>query len=199
MQGDGGLRDLPMLMPGGIPENAYELHGRLYDMLCGPDGLRRFLWAVEADPAPVVIVRSRALPAALAAHAVPVEVPPLGSARLFKLVASPARACGGGKKVRLPVGDRAARMRWLDRQAASNGFTVLGAPRLRWWTTRINRGGQVILRETAMYEGMLSVGDPARLAQAMEQGIGRSRSFGYGLLRLFQPRCSVTSSLMEHS
>jgi CRISPR-associated protein Cas6/Cse3/CasE subtype I-E len=127
------------------------------------------------------------LPAALAAHAVPVVVPPLGSERLFKLVASPARACGGGKKVRLPVGDRAARMQWLERQAASNGFTVLGAPHMRWWTTRINRGGQDILRETAVFEGVLRVADPGRLAQAMEHGIGRSRGFGYGLLRLFEP------------
>ena len=194
MHSDGGLCDLPMLMPGGIPENPYDLHKRLYEMLCGPNGQRRFLWAVEADPAPIVIVRSRALPLPLAAHAVPVEIPPLGNERLFRLVASPARACGGGKKVRLPTGDRRARMQWLDRQAASSGFVVLSEPRLRWWTTRINRGGQNILRETAVYEGLLRVDDPGCLAQAMEFGIGRSRGFGYGLLRLFQPRHPLASA-----
>jgi CRISPR-associated protein Cas6/Cse3/CasE subtype I-E len=199
MLDEGGLRDLPMLMPSGIPENPYELHERLYGMLCGPDGQRQFLWAVEADPTPIVVVRSRMLPAALVAHAVPVEAPPLGSERLFKLVASPARACGGGKKVRLPIGDRAARMQWLDRQAANSGFTLLGPPHVRWWTTRIVRGRQIILRETAVYEGMMRVGDPVRLAGALEHGIGRSRSFGYGLLRLFHPHDSTPSRLAERS
>ncbi len=144
------------------------LHRRLYDMLCGPDRQRRFLWAVEAEPAPSSLSapaccppRSRPMPCRSrfpnwgtngCSGSLPPRRGPAVAARRFGSPSATARRGCNGLTAR--------------RRAADS--PVLGAPRLRWWMTRINRGGQNILSETAVYEGLLRVDEPGRLAQAME-------------------------------
>ena len=179
------LRDLPMLMPGGIPSNVYEVHERLYEMFC-VGGRRAFLFAMERDRAPIVLIRSRSLPDGIAASAIPVETPPAGERRLFRLEASPV-VSDNGKKCRLPVGDMSARIGWLAKRAEGCGFGLVGEPSVRWRTVRMIRKGVRIARESALFEGELEVTDAERLGHALEHGIGRSHAFGFGLLRLFLP------------
>jgi CRISPR-associated protein Cas6/Cse3/CasE subtype I-E len=180
----GLLRDIPMLMPRGIPENIYEVHEQLYSMFC-VDGVRNFLFVIEREVAPVVLVRSRTLPAELATSAVPVEVPAAGDHRLFRLEASPT-ASRNGKKGRLPVGDLEARIEWLARQAVKVGFELADRPIVTWRTVSLERRGSFISRESALFEGELLVTDAKMLEHTLEHGVGRSHAFGFGLLRLFR-------------
>jgi CRISPR-associated protein Cas6/Cse3/CasE subtype I-E len=178
------LCDIPLIMPKGFPDNSYEVHERLYSQFC-VNGVREFLFSMEGDVAPIVLVRSRNFPDALASAAEPVELPDVGERRLFRLTASPT-VSRNGKKTRLPPGDRPGRVAWLARRSGEHGFELVGEPTVTWRSMKLIRQGKSIIRESARFEGMLQVTDAARLETALEHGIGRSHAFGFGLLRLFR-------------
>jgi CRISPR-associated protein Cas6/Cse3/CasE subtype I-E len=184
----GQLREVAMMIPGGM-KDPYEVHQKVYGMFCGPGDRRRFLFAIDrGDAAPVVLVRSRHIPQPLDSAAMDVDFPGDGEHRLFRLDASPAMRVEGGKKRGLPPGNRGARTDWLARQGKRHGFEIAGTPYVTWRSVRLTRQGEVIWRESAIFDGELRVTDTALLAEAMEHGLGRSHAFGFGLLRLF--RCS---------
>ena len=95
------LREIPLIMPGGFPDNPYEVHERLYSEFC-TNGVREFLFSMEGDVAPIVLVRSRDFPESFASAAEPVDIPAAGARRLFRLTASPT-VTRNGKKTRLPA------------------------------------------------------------------------------------------------
>jgi CRISPR-associated protein Cas6/Cse3/CasE subtype I-E len=182
--GSNRLCDIPLIMPKGFPDNPYEVHERLYSQFC-VNGVRGFLFSMEGDVAPIVLVRSRNFPDALASAAEPVDLPGVGERRLFRLTASPT-VSRNGKKTRLPPGDRPARVAWLARRSDEYGFELVGEPTVIWRSVKLVRQGKPIIRESARFEGMLQVTNAERLETALEHGIGRSHAFGFGLLRLFR-------------
>ena len=77
-----------------------------------------------------------------------------------------------------------AQMSWLERKANENGFRVLGCRlgnRRAWrWVRKGERG----VHDGVDFEGALEVVDAGRLGNALLNGIGRGKTFGFGLLSL---------------
>jgi len=125
----------------------------------------------------------------------------VGDRLRFRLVANPTRrlskrslganghpvknwANKGGKGMRVPVpADRLSD--WLVRQAERGGFSVeeesVGVSPSYVYVNKAREEKAVRLR-SVRYDGTLTVTDPGRLREAIEQGIGPGKAFGFGLL-----------------
>lgn len=82
--------------------------------------------------------------------------------------------------------DTAARD-WLAGRAESFGFTLPLAPEVgayRQHALGKQESGQPIRYSSVDYEGLLEVTDPERLSETLQNGIGRAKAFGCGLLLL---------------
>lgn len=58
----------------------------------------------------------------------------------------------------------------------------------RFQRTRIQRGGRGLEGPDAIVHGTLTIGDPVRFAELLARGVGRHRSYGYGMLLLRPPQ-----------
>jgi CRISPR system Cascade subunit CasE len=75
---------------------------------------------------------------------------------------------------------------WLERQARRHGFSVQGVdviPTPDVFGLKA-KGKPPIKIFTVLYQGILQVEDPTLLVEAIQQGIGRGRSYGCGLLSI---------------
>lgn len=82
--------------------------------------------------------------------------------------------------------DTAARD-WLARRAESLGFTLPVKPEVGAYRQHAlvkKDGGQPIRYSSVDYEGLLEVANPERLGETLQNGIGRAKAFGCGLLLL---------------
>lgn len=133
-----------------------------------------------------------------------------GERLAFRLRANPtiARMSGGkGRSHRadvlmdarkpFPVGERtsqpcieameAAARHWLKSRADAFGFALPVEPETgayRQHALGKRDGGQPIRFSSVDYEGLLEVTEPEQLQSTLQQGIGRARAFGCGLLLL---------------
>jgi CRISPR system Cascade subunit CasE len=103
----------------------------------------------------------------------------------FRLKANPSKR---DKETRKTVGlySQSDQEAWFRRQAAQHGFGVEGLdiiPAANLWGTK-EKGQPQIKIHTALFQGVLKVQNPALLVTAIQQGIGRGRSYGCGLLSL---------------
>jgi CRISPR system Cascade subunit CasE len=74
---------------------------------------------------------------------------------------------------------------WLTRRAERAGFSVQsGSTTVSPSYVYVNkaRNGDGVRLRSVRYDGTLTVTDPGRLREAMEQGIGPGKAFGFGLL-----------------
>lgn len=116
-----------------------------------------------------------------AAVAIRTEAPIATDVRLFTL-----KACVGkkrnGKHIYFAHGDWRARRAWLDKQAAQNGFEVI--------TVHITDKREVIDKanpftvDSTRFTGALKVTDPKKFSAALNRGIGKCRTFGFGFLTI---------------
>lgn len=89
---------------------------------------------------------------------------------------------GIGKRVPVPD-DRLCD--WLDRRGQSHGFAIdKGTIVVQPGYLYINKGGKGQGRRlrSARYDGILQVEDTVRFKEALVQGIGSGKAFGFGLL-----------------
>jgi CRISPR system Cascade subunit CasE len=103
----------------------------------------------------------------------------------FRLKANPSKR---DKETRKTVGlyYQPEQEVWFGRQAVQHGFSVEGLdiiPAANLWGEKA-RGQPQIKIHTALFQGVLKVQDPALLVAAIQQGIGRGKSYGCGLLSL---------------
>jgi CRISPR system Cascade subunit CasE len=103
----------------------------------------------------------------------------------FRLKANPSKR---DKETRKTVGlyYQPEQEAWFARQAAQHGFSVEGLdiiPAANLWGEKA-KGQPQIKIHTALFQGVLKVQDPALLVTAIEQGIGRGKSYGCGLLSI---------------
>jgi CRISPR system Cascade subunit CasE len=103
----------------------------------------------------------------------------------FRLKANPSKR---DKETRKTVGlyYQPEQEAWFARQAAQHGFSVEGLdiiPAANLWGEKA-KGQPQIKIHTALFQGVLKVKDPALLVTAIQEGIGRGRSYGCGLLSL---------------
>lgn len=75
---------------------------------------------------------------------------------------------------------------WLQRQMQRNNACTLGDVRLAEFhlETMRRRGNARLVRPNAVLEGTLSITDPAEFRRLLARGVGRHRTFGFGMLLL---------------
>lgn len=72
---------------------------------------------------------------------------------------------------------------WLAQRAINAGFELSAEPLVSGYRQHvIRRKGQEIRFSSIDYEGVLTVSAPEKFAQTLNQGLGRSRAFGCGLM-----------------
>jgi CRISPR system Cascade subunit CasE len=184
--------------------DAYDWHQRVWQAFAGRDGQsRNFLIRVDRkEDAYRVIILSRSVPAkpdwcptdCFGTKSVPDDF--FSHARYrFSLLANPTKklrvdnADGTRKKNgrRVPITKREDLVAWLQRKAATGGFTI-NPDSLR----TVPRGREFFHKDRAShgthsaveFQGELTVTNSALLRATVAAGIGSAKAFGFGLLVL---------------
>lgn len=103
----------------------------------------------------------------------------------FRLKANPSKRDKQTGKI-IGMFHQPDQMAWLERQASQHGFTILSAnvvPTPNVFGVK-PKGTAPIRIATVLYQGVLQITDPCLFVEAMQQGIGRGRSYGCGLLSI---------------
>ena len=116
-----------------------------------------------------------------------------GQALAFRLRANPIvrRLLPDGTRKRIGLVREEEQVAWLERKAKQGGFRVLSArisnlTRVGGWIHRDGSTHRLTLH-SVQFDGLLRVTDPARVQEAVSQGIGSGKAFGFGLLSLAPP------------
>ncbi len=104
----------------------------------------------------------------------------------FEVTVNPTRRDSASRKL-IAVRGRDAIIAWfIERAVQSWGFEVvpeqLQVQQLS--VQHFEKGGQTLTHGSATLKGVLQVKDRKRFIQSFEQGIGRGRAFGFGLLQI---------------
>lgn len=196
-----------------LAANPEALHAKLYALLPKPasEGERRLLFRVDpTDDGPVVLVQSSVEPDWGALELAPraLREPPASKEYVlnfvkdqrmaFRLLTRPSIRKSGdfgpkpnGKRKpgpRLDCRDDEERLEWLRWKAGDNGFvvesvglTILSVPAVKSDRDIRNKGGSFT---AACFDGVLVVTDPEKLREAVRNGIGPQKAYGFGLLSL---------------
>jgi CRISPR system Cascade subunit CasE len=103
----------------------------------------------------------------------------------FRLKANPSKRDKETKKT-LGLYFQPDQVEWLHRQGDRHGFKVEAIdtiPTPNLWGSK-GKGQQPIKVHTVLFQGILKVTDSSLLVSAIQQGIGRGKSYGCGLLSL---------------
>lgn len=88
-----------------------------------------------------------------------------------------------------PTTREAAYLDWLAARLAPAAVLDLAASHLvSFQRTRVQRSGRRIEGPDAVVHGTLTINDPAAFAGLLARGVGRHRSYGYGMLLLRPPQ-----------
>jgi len=104
---------------------------------------------------------------------------------IFQIQLNPVVRKSGDKKF-IPVVGQDKLREWFLRRQADWGFAA-DPDRIEISDTGIiviEKGTQTITYNKALFRGILEVHDKSILAQSFEQGIGRGKAFGFGLLQI---------------
>jgi CRISPR system Cascade subunit CasE len=173
----------------------YSLHRIVYDLFpenVHDNGSRDFLYADKGGGylERVILILSRRPPmepkrGTIESREVPVSF--LAHERYaFEVVANPSRRDGKTGKTIAVLGEEALRA-WFEERSRSWGFAV-DAERLQISRIGVQRfehkGEGIVVHGRATFSGLLAVTDREVFVQSFENGIGRCRGFGFGLLQL---------------
>lgn len=107
----------------------------------------------------------------------------------FRLLANPTSRRSSDQKL-IPITDKNALFAWISKKGSNAGFSIIaeslliaGLETAQFEALKPNRKNQITLHKV-LFEGYLQVTSPEKLIQAVQEGIGRGRSFGCGLLSL---------------
>lgn len=103
----------------------------------------------------------------------------------FRLKANPSKRDKDSRKL-IGMFRRDDQIAWLERKASQHGFHAMGIdviPMPNLFGTKA-KGSAPIRIHSVILQGFLQVTDPARFVQSLEEGIGRGRSYGCGLLSI---------------
>jgi CRISPR system Cascade subunit CasE len=101
----------------------------------------------------------------------------------FRLKANPSKRDNQSRKL-IGLFNQADQLAWLERQGSNHGFELKGVdviPTPNAFGMK-PKGKAPIRLVTVLYQGILEIVDSDRFMAALEQGIGRGRSYGCGLL-----------------
>jgi CRISPR system Cascade subunit CasE len=100
----------------------------------------------------------------------------------FRLRANPTVKSGGKREGILREDDQ---LSWLNRKGMANGFEVIEVrPHSQRMEYGKGRNGNEVRLFCVTFDGILSVTDPDKVIDAVENGIGSGKGFGNGLLSL---------------
>ena len=166
--------------------------------------LRRVSEAVRVANPPSAATRERNVTGALAVFETkPFHLPTLetGAAYAFRLYANVTRSQRidaddpASKSKRRAILDPTEQLAWLTRKLSAAGAETVRASALpggkqiaRKSRASDQRRGVGRLHNAVAFSGLLRVQDGARLAEAVAQGIGPAKAYGYGLLLLASAR-----------
>ncbi len=112
-----------------------------------------------------------------------------GQVLAFRLLANPTKRLGKsfgpdkGKRVGLYTAEE--QMAWLQRKAVQSGFTVLSAvPAAAAKITDRTKGVELL---SVRFDGLLQVQQPDTVLEAVRNGIGSCKAFGFGMLSVARP------------
>ena len=107
----------------------------------------------------------------------------VGQLLQFRLKANPSKRDNQTRKL-IGMFHEADQLEWLSRQGDRNGFEIQGVDVIQTPNIFGRKGEEKapIRLATVLYQGVLRVKDVDRLVAALQQGIGRGRSYGCGLL-----------------
>lgn len=113
----------------------------------------------------------------------------LGRVFQFRLKANPSKRDKQSRKL-IGMFHQTDQLAWLERQAEQHGFKLLEVSVIP--TPNVfgikGKGEAPIRILTVMYQGILQITNSALFIQALQQGIGRGRSYGCGLLSIARIR-----------
>lgn len=90
---------------------------------------------------------------------------------------------------RVPVRGDEGRLAWLTRRASAAGFSFEdGAVRVTEVSPASGRGAKAVTVVGALFEGVLTIVEPALFRAALESGIGPAKAYGFGLLSIASVR-----------
>lgn len=125
----------------------------------------------------------------------------IGQTLAFRLMANPTKkekrpGQRQGRRVALidtAEGDELTPARaWLNRKGDQNGFRVLYTTTDAFWLGSNRPSIQTTKQNLPLYgvryDGLLQITDPRLVKEAMQQGVGPAKAFGFGLLSLACPR-----------
>lgn len=97
----------------------------------------------------------------------------------FRLRANPTYRAGKRRFGHLSAQWQTA---WLARKAAQHGFSVVEAIGREEGFQKLQKGPQRLRFYGVLFDGVLRVEQPERVTEAIRQGIGSAKAFGFGLL-----------------
>lgn len=109
----------------------------------------------------------------------------VGRAFRFRLLANPSKRDNTTKKT-IGFSRRPDQLAWLERQSDRCGFRLLGVdvmPSPNVFGIK-QKGTAPVRLTTALYQGTLEVTDANAFLRVVQQGLGRGKSYGCGLLSL---------------
>jgi CRISPR system Cascade subunit CasE len=106
-----------------------------------------------------------------------------GGQHRFRLLANATVTRNGARHGLVKEVDQLA---WLTRQGDQFGFTVQGCEVTDAGRIHVRQGSSAnrITLTAVLFDGSLTVTDPARTREAIARGLGRGKAFGLGLLSL---------------
>lgn len=103
----------------------------------------------------------------------------VGQRLKFRLRANPTVKRDGK---RIGLASEEDQRTWFQRKAEKGGFCVLALNVYRGRQQKAAANGSAAEFTTVVFEGVLEVADPEKFSEAIENGVGSGKGFGYGLL-----------------
>ena len=104
----------------------------------------------------------------------------------FRLFASPVKKVQreGKNSAKVFLRDPAERRGWLERKAASSGFSILSVSEVSQTKVRGSKKGSQIYYTGVLFSGTLRITDADRFWNAYCKGIGPGKAYGLGMLMI---------------
>ena len=177
----------------------YSIHRVVYSLFPKADEPNRILYADRGlkDGFQTVFILSETRPVPLSDWPLRFETKPVEPGFLrharysFEIVLNPVRKDSKTGKLKPVIGESNLR-EWFLEKAAANGFQltpedeahlVIHVRSVQKFCQRLQPDKNVTHHQV-VFSGTLTVTDPERFRQAFEQGIGKAKAFGFGLLQL---------------
>lgn len=185
--------DLHRSLLSGFPDAAEGGPGRVLFRVERP---QKCAWYDDQPPAPIVLLQSEHAPnwqtSGLHRDYFRERFPPkplpqsyeAGTRLRFRLRANPTTKRDGKRH---GLFDEVAQLGWLHRKAEASGFQVMGVavvPEGNSRGTKFNDSRHDITHFAVQFDGELLVRNQIAFAEAIKNGIGSAKGFGFGLLSL---------------